>query len=80
MSAEEGNGIEIKGMFAFCLIDFKKDLTWIVRDRFGIKPLIYYMDEDKFVFGSTIDAVKKSFDDEPIIDDYSLYLYMMMLS
>ena len=69
---------EIKGMFAFCLIDFKKDLTWIVRDRFGIKPLIYYMDEDKFVFGSTIDAVKKSFDDKPIIDDYSLYLYMMM--
>ena len=69
---------KIKGMFAFCLIDFKKDLTWIARDRFGIKPLIYYIDEDRFVFGSTIDAVKESFAEDPILDDYSLYLYMMM--
>ena len=72
-------GIEmIKGMFAFCLIDIKKDITWIARDRFGIKPLIYYMDEEKLIFGSTIDAVKKSFDVYPEFDDYSVYLYMMM--
>ena len=72
-------GIEmIKGMFAFCLIDIKKDITWIARDRFGIKPLVYYMDEERFVFGSTIDAVKKSFNICPEFDDYSVYLYMMM--
>jgi asparagine synthase (glutamine-hydrolysing) len=68
----------IKGMFAFCLIDMKNDITWIARDRFGIKPLIYYLDDEKFIFGSTIDAVKKSFDVCPEFDDYSVYLYMMM--
>jgi asparagine synthase (glutamine-hydrolysing) len=49
----------LNGMFAFCLVDRKKDLTYIVRDRMGIKPLYFHQNQEKVVFGSEIKAVIK---------------------
>ena len=37
---------ELSGMFAFCLVDFRKKKTWIVRDFFGIIPLFYRIKEN----------------------------------
>ena len=42
---------KLQGMFAFCIHDSQQNLTWITRDRFGIKPLLYYYDSDKLIFG-----------------------------
>ncbi|WP_295053127.1 asparagine synthase (glutamine-hydrolyzing) [Sulfuricurvum sp.] len=45
-----------EGMFAFALID--GDKCYLVRDRFGKKPLFYHQSNDAFIFGSEIKAIK----------------------
>ena len=36
---------KIKGMFSIVICDEKRNITYLVRDRFGIKPLYYCHDE-----------------------------------
>ncbi|HET8804254.1 MAG TPA: asparagine synthase (glutamine-hydrolyzing) [Aequorivita sp.] len=43
---------ELNGIFAFAFYDKEKEQLRIVRDRFGVKPLYYYEDEDYFIFAS----------------------------
>ena len=50
---------KLEGMFAFALYNKKKNLLYLVRDRIGEKPLYYYNNENKFVFGSDISIFKK---------------------
>ncbi|HEX5710810.1 MAG TPA: asparagine synthase (glutamine-hydrolyzing), partial [Sulfuricurvum sp.] len=45
-----------EGMFAFALIDGEK--LYLVRDRFGKKPMFYHQSSDAFVFASEIKAIK----------------------
>jgi len=45
------------GMFAFALHDKKKNKTYIVRDRLGIKPLYYAFDKGIFTFSSEIKSI-----------------------
>lgn len=49
----------VDGMFAFCIWDRKRNLFHLVRDRFGEKPLFYFLDSKKFIFGSEIKVIKK---------------------
>lgn len=51
---------KLNGMFAFCIYDKKKDLLFLARDRFGIKPLYYYFSKGTFVFASEIKALLKN--------------------
>ncbi len=48
---------KINGMFALCLYDKSKKLLFLTRDRFGVKPLYYYLDQQKLVFASEIKAI-----------------------
>ncbi len=50
----------LRGMFAFVIWDDKQKLLFGARDRFGIKPLYYYIDKEKFVWGSEIKSIKAS--------------------
>jgi len=45
------------GMWAFALLDQEKNLLFLSRDRFGIKPLYYYKDKNTFAFASEIKAL-----------------------
>lgn len=47
----------LNGMFAFIILDRRKNKLFISRDHFGIKPLYWYHDEKKIVFGSEIKAI-----------------------
>jgi asparagine synthase (glutamine-hydrolysing) len=46
--------IKLNGFFAFSFYDNKIDELLIARDRFGIKPLYFYEDDDKFIFSSEL--------------------------
>jgi asparagine synthase (glutamine-hydrolysing) len=60
LAAYERWGIEcvqrLEGMFAFALIDREK--LYLVRDRFGKKPMFYHQTNEAFIFASEIKAIK----------------------
>ena len=47
----------LDGFFAFAFYDTKEDVLHIVRDRFGKKPLLYYLTDDGIIFGSELKAL-----------------------
>ncbi len=53
----------LNGMFAFCLYDRELQKLWLVRDRLGIKPLYFMLNEGGFVFASEIKAILALSDD-----------------
>ena len=65
------------GMFAFAIYDRNDQSLFIARDRFGIKPLYYYLDQDRFVFSSEIPAILSVLDKKPIPDKISIFDYLM---
>jgi asparagine synthase (glutamine-hydrolysing) len=46
------------GMFSFAIYDALNHKITLVRDAFGIKPLFYFLDENKLAFASEIKALK----------------------
>ena len=67
---------KINGMFAFALYDIKKQKLYLVRDRLGIKPLFYYINNNSFSFGSEIKSLKKFFDFKKSINLNSLNSFL----
>lgn len=49
---------KLRGMFAFCIVDFRKRKIFLARDRFGIKPLIYRNTKKYFAFCSEIGPLR----------------------
>jgi asparagine synthase (glutamine-hydrolysing) len=49
----------LNGMFAYIIYDKKRNRLLVARDHFGIKPLYWYQDDKKIVFGSEIKALLK---------------------
>ncbi len=47
----------LRGEFAFALYDSRNQSLYLVRDRFGIKPLYYHTTPSSIVFGSEIKAL-----------------------
>lgn len=49
---------KFNGMFAFVVLDHNKRKVYAVRDRFGVKPLYYYVSESSVVFASEIKQIR----------------------
>jgi asparagine synthase (glutamine-hydrolysing) len=69
LKAWEHWGIEclnkLNGMFAFSILDSHKRELFLVRDRFGVKPLLYgFLPNGNLLFSSSISAVAKYVGDE----------------
>jgi asparagine synthase (glutamine-hydrolysing) len=62
----------LNGMFGFALWDGRKKRLILARDRMGIKPLYYYEDSEKLVFGSEIKAILACPDIDRTIDTTAL--------
>jgi asparagine synthase (glutamine-hydrolysing) len=48
---------KINGFFAFVIYDNKEKSLFVARDRYGVKPLLYAMSAEKFVFASEMKAL-----------------------
>lgn len=47
----------LEGMFAFAVWEEDSRRLFLARDRFGEKPLFYYLDHEMFLFGSEIQSL-----------------------
>ena len=47
----------LNGMWAFVIYDKRKNVLFGSRDRFGVKPLYYYLDSELFAFASEIKSL-----------------------
>ena len=44
-------------MFAFIIYDIDKNEVFVCRDRFGVKPLYYYKNDNIVIFSSEIKTI-----------------------
>jgi glycosyltransferase involved in cell wall biosynthesis len=61
LHAYEQWGIEclkrLRGMFAIAIVDLRRRVVYVARDRLGLKPVVYTHRTDGFAFASTIRAL-----------------------
>jgi len=67
---------KLNGMFAFSIYDKILNKIYIVRDRFGVKPLYYYNQNQDLVFASEIKSILASDIVEKKISYQGLYEYL----
>lgn len=72
---------KLEGIFAFSILDLKRDLLLLARDPIGVKPLFYAATPEHFVFGSEIKALLASSavtaaPNWQAISDFFTYLYV----
>jgi asparagine synthase (glutamine-hydrolysing) len=67
----------LNGFFAFCIYDKQDRSFFIARDRFGVKPLLYLFDEDKFIFASEMKTML-AYGIDKTLDHTSLVTYLQL--
>ncbi|QQS29664.1 MAG: asparagine synthase (glutamine-hydrolyzing) [Sphingobacteriales bacterium] len=68
---------KLNGFFAFAIYHLPSKTLFLARDRFGIKPLLYFTDHDRFVFASEMKALFAAKIPRSI-DTASLYAYLQL--
>ena len=71
---------QLRGMFAFALWDSWKKELFVVRDRLGIKPLIYTVTPDRFIAASEIRAILADKTIERALNLEALHHYLSFLN
>ena len=66
----------LRGQFSFAIYDSKEKSFFLARDRVGIKPLYFALNNNKFIFSSELKAIEKSnlFPFSADFDSYVAYL------
>ena len=68
---------KLNGFFAFAFYDTQEETLLIARDRFGIKPLHLYQDEDKLLFASEVKSIL-AYGIEKKLNHSALYHYLQL--
>ena len=71
------------GMFSLAIWDDEKRTLFVARDRFGVKPLLYYWQGGLFLFASEMKAVKSFYGLPPLTPNVSAirrYFYLTYLT
>jgi asparagine synthase (glutamine-hydrolysing) len=69
---------KFNGMWAFVIYDSRKNILFGARDRFGVKPLYYYLDNNHFAFASEIKALLKIPFYERKINEKAVFDYLVL--
>jgi asparagine synthase (glutamine-hydrolysing) len=69
---------KLNGMFAIAVIDLRESTIYVARDRFGIKPMYYYLQNGVFAFSSELKCFLQLDEFKPelqvdMLDEYLLY-------
>lgn len=68
---------KLNGFFSFCIYDKQEQTFFLARDRYGVKPLLYLHDEDKFLFASEMKSML-CYGFDKILDYSSLHTYLQL--
>lgn len=67
----------INGKFVFAIWDKNRNTLILCRDRVGIEPLYYYLDNDRLVFGSNIRSILRYTGIQREINYQALYQFLL---
>lgn len=77
MREKEGCLQRLNGFFAFCVYDKAEQSLFVARDRYGVKPLLYLFDDDKFIFASEMKTMIR-YGIDRALDYTSLVTYLQL--
>lgn len=63
---------KLNGIFSFAIWDKNRNKLFLARDRFGVKPLFYYYNDDTLIFASELKSLLCHPKVKPIINSESL--------
>ena len=66
------------GMFALAIYDKQSGDFYLARDRVGEKPVYFFKTKEGFCFGSELKGLTKMFDEELVVDEQGLQLYLLL--
>ena len=67
---------KLNGMFAFAIWDDSRKKLFLARDRIGVKPLYYFFDGHRLIFGSELKAILQCKDIPKNIDHQALDAFL----
>jgi len=67
----------LNGFFAFAVYDENENSLFAARDRYGIKPMYFHNDDDKFIFASDMHAIL-AYGIKKEINQEALYTYLQL--
>ena len=70
----------LRGMFAIAIWDERKKQTILIRDRLGVKPLYYHIQNDKLLFASELKALLEYDKINPTINHNAISDYLTYLN
>lgn len=71
---------KLRGQFAFSIWDENLKKLFLVRDRMGIKPLYYSVQNDRLIFASEIKAIIKDKTIKREVNEEAFYHYLSFLT
>jgi len=67
----------MNGMFALAIYDKEKQTLFLARDRFGVKPLYYYVGTKELIFASEIPSILAAMPDKPMANEDVIFDYLV---